>query len=1012
LPVYFDAIAGDAQRSEGAGTLDYTTNNWSTPTGARNYVIARLAVPTFGGGATGVAGNINVTANHSFNHLNFIPPFSGTYTLTGAQISTTKNLVLESTATNATIKNVIAGDLGITKKGTGKITLVGANTQTGQIDVNEGKLTLGIDGTTGTLVSTETINVAAGGEFEVATTSAGTPIINYNNPLIGSGNFILTGDNTLANAQKFYYTRAADSSTNFTGTWKANGSMLYNISNITQIGAGSKLEVNTRGNFSIHNIAAFNNPITINDNEGWYYLVSAVNFNLGAIRLEGTTTLNGDITINDNTAPISGDTSGKNSVFGSYAASNITINSKISGTGGISISRFNGYNGGVSTGVSYTFAGNVSNDFTGDSYLNGVGYLYSNVYASRTGGAVTFPTNVHLGNNTNGGVHLAMGATNQFGPGAVMSFENSTANQWTIFILFGFDQTLAGITAGTLDSSMAAIIENKLTAVPAASATLTLNGTGNYVYRAYIRDQNDSLHATKVNIVKSGAGTQTFANSLINYTGTTAVNEGELKLIDTSAYASPTTVANGGTLSVNNRTNGFASRGIRMGNSVVVNAGGVLNIDNTTGGIAGGWVTMSAANALTGAAGSTVNVNSGVLSRDGTTAAVINSSSDFNVGANGILSARGGTIGVGGLNGSGDTCSCWSGANVSYITMGNGNRNGYYTGRFRGNGGATDGTIDGGVLTIRKLGTGLQVITGDSTCSGTTVTFANGGILQVGDNTATGKICSGNITNDGTLEIKRTGVYALGASIMSGAGSFILSGTATVSSNAANTMTGPIEIKSGTLQLGAAGKYGTSGNLTIRSGATVEVGTSNGLNNAFNSGKNWLIEGTMNVTSTDAHTIGNITLNGGVMTGNWATTGASATYGSYFLTTGRTISVTENSTIQNVYMKGANASSTTFNISPTKVLTVSAIIKNGSADAWVTALVKDGAGEMFMSGNNTYTGGTTLKAGTLKAGDANAFGTGAITCDAACIPINCTINKNGYAVANVINNPGLCTILN
>jgi autotransporter-associated beta strand protein len=43
------------------------------------------------------------------------------------------------------------------------------------------------------------------------------------------------------------------------------------------------------------------------------------------------------------------------------------------------------------------------------------------------------------------------------------------------------------------------------------------------------------------------------------------------------------------------------------------------------------------------------------------------------------------------------------------------------------------------------------------------------------------------------------------------------------------------------------------------------------------------------------------------------------------------------------------------------------------------SLTKSGSGHLVMSGANTYTGGTTVSAGTLKAGSATAFGTGAIS---------------------------------
>lgn len=62
---------------------------------------------------------------------------------------------------------------------------------------------------------------------------------------------------------------------------------------------------------------------------------------------------------------------------------------------------------------------------------------------------------------------------------------------------------------------------------------------------------------------------------------------------------------------------------------------------------------------------------------------------------------------------------------------------------------------------------------------------------------------------------------------------------------------------------------------------------------------------------------------------------------------------------------------------------------------------KDGTGNMTLSGNNTYSGGTNIIAGSLTAAHINAFGTGTITINAGA-----TLNKNGYAITNTIINNG------
>lgn len=61
----------------------------------------------------------------------------------------------------------------------------------------------------------------------------------------------------------------------------------------------------------------------------------------------------------------------------------------------------------------------------------------------------------------------------------------------------------------------------------------------------------------------------------------------------------------------------------------------------------------------------------------------------------------------------------------------------------------------------------------------------------------------------------------------------------------------------------------------------------------------------------------------------------------------------------------------------------------------------NGAGSVVINGSNSYSGGTTLSAGTLRAGNANAFGGGAIT-----VANGATLDLNSLGVANAITNNG------
>jgi autotransporter-associated beta strand protein len=64
---------------------------------------------------------------------------------------------------------------------------------------------------------------------------------------------------------------------------------------------------------------------------------------------------------------------------------------------------------------------------------------------------------------------------------------------------------------------------------------------------------------------------------------------------------------------------------------------------------------------------------------------------------------------------------------------------------------------------------------------------------------------------------------------------------------------------------------------------------------------------------------------------------------------------------------------TTWSVATGRAATVSNVL------AGTTALTKSGAGQLLLASSNSYSGGTTLSAGTLTLGNANALGSGAIT---------------------------------
>ena len=130
-------------------------------------------------------------------------------------------------------------------------------------------------------------------------------------------------------------------------------------------------------------------------------------------------------------------------------------------------------------------------------------------------------------------------------------------------------------------------------------------------------------------------------------------------------------------------------------------------------------------------------------------------------------------------------------------------------------------------------------------------------------------------------------------------------------------------------------------------------------------------------------------------------------YLSFTNNSGRIVSSSNNGTLNLITGAIVDVSGNSHEITLPVVLE-SDITINGSGDLLIAGVIsgsynitKNDSGIVTLSGNNTYTGTTTINSGTVKANNLAAFGTGAIVVNAGG-----TLNKNGYALANSITNNG------
>ncbi|MDM0011850.1 autotransporter outer membrane beta-barrel domain-containing protein [Variovorax sp. J22P168] len=308
---------------------------------------------------------------------------------------------------------------------------------------------------------------------------------------------------------------------------------------------------------------------------------------------------------------------------------------------------------------------------------------------------------------------------------------------------------------------------------------------------------------------------------------------------------------------------------------------------------------------------------------------------------------------------------------------------------------------------VTQQGAGTTIFTADNTYAGSTTISA--GTLQLGAGGTTGGV-TGPILNNAALVIDRSNAITLAGPI-TGSGSVTQQGAGTTTFTADNSYGGGTTISAGTLQLGAGG---TTGSVTgpILNNAALVIDRSNALTLAAP------ITGSGSVTQQGAGTttftadnsyVGTTTIAAGVLQlGAGGTTGsvtgpilnnASLVIDrSNALTLAAPItgsgSVTQQGagtttfTADNTYAGGTTISAGTLQLGAggTSGAIVGDVLNNGTlridrsnalqldgAISGTGALVQAGSGSTVLTGANSYLGPTTVAAGALRAGAANAF---------------------------------------
>jgi len=979
--------AGGITKS-GAGTL--TLDGTNTFTGATTVSVGTLklgAVGAIGNGTNNTSG-ISVASGTAFD-LNGITPtaavglslngtgisnggaltngnasaatYSGLVTLGGASsiVASAGNIVLSNTGTitgptfgltvggnyNTTINSIIATTTGtLTKTGNGILTLTGNNTYSG-----------------GTLFGTA-VNTSTGVLRLAASGAIGTGTLTINNGNADTGTVELTGGITITNNVNFFGRSAATTAAiikNVSGnntlsgilTGSLNGghynftsdSGTLNITNlITTINTARQLNLLGAGNIVISgNVTDGTGSMSVfTQNQGGNYTLSGVNTYTQGTRIGGATDR---LNINSTTA------------LGATASTFTILGGTIDNTSGSAIT--------LANNNAQAWNGNFA--FTGTNDLNlGTGAVAMNANRTVTLSAGNLTVGGVISGSTFGLTKDGAGTLDLSGTGANTFNGTTTVNAGTLSLNKTGVNAIAGnltVAGGTtllsqssqiIDTSTVTISGGILDIGSARTDTVatfnmssgSLNGTGTITATTYGLSGGTvtgNLGTGTLNSSGAVALNGSAAATAVNVTAGTLTLGSANRLADTAAL----NISGGGTMAIAGfndtvgavtLTNGnITGSGTLTGSSYDVQNGTISAIlggaSATLTKSTSGNVTLSGANTYSG----TTTVSAGRLiingNQTGTGDVIINNTGSVKMSGNKVFATGvnvavnsggawyldGSSQTVGELTGAGTIDFTYTSTGTDTLTVGSGNASSQFDGVIQQSTART--------YALSKIGTGTLTLTGNNTYNGTTTITL--GTLRVGAASGTstsGSIsASSSITNNGTLIFRRTDTTSLDlAAGISGTGAVAYEGSgvsnqSSYTVNNASTYSGGTTISNARAAITNATGFGTN-LVTINSGGQVFVNGAINVANTFSIAGNGWTEG--------SNVLGALRLaSGSTVSGNITLTGNSRIAGS------------GSSTISGAISGGYN-------------------LELGAASA---------AGTVIFSGNNTYTGLTTISAGTL-----------------------------------------------
>jgi len=952
-----------------------------TKTGAGTLILS--GANTYTGGTTLSSGILNI--NNCLNLGTFTTGTTGTLTFNGGTLQfgasgitldalrsvviTASGGYVDTSLFDGTIAGTLRGGGGLTKVGTGALTLTGANTYTGATTINGGTLALSGSGSIG---SSATITVGGGAVFDVsntgftlaktlagngtvygATTLGGT----LSPGISGPGTITFSGSATLSAGGRYLWE---------VGTVSSDGGLQglagVNFDQMLVTGAGGTLTLNS-GSYNI-SISAPGAVANWNPHKSYQWIIATANSIAGTGTLSlntggftGNNTLGGgsftiasgggtlQLIFNGSTAPanaywaVAGSgawnavspnwsySAGGTPPTGMFAADDDAVfSATAAGTGSFNVTVDAGgivaNSISVNTGVTPTIdGGTITLGNGGTTSLTGIISVST---------AATFTSSIStasgVGLTKAGAGVLALNAANSFAGGATISAGT---------VAIGNNNAL---DTGTLTFSGAGTLRVGAATLALGNTTLTLNAAATVDTFANMLTISGVIGGSG-NLTKTGAGTLILSGPN-TYTGGTTINGGTL------ALSGDNRLNIAGTLSFSANS----TFDVRTSSQTLAN---VTVSDNFTGTVVGGGTLSLGANSL--AVGNT-SLGTSALDLSGLSTFV------FNNAAN--------TVTVGGLNNSGSS-------SAGVLTL------------------AANTTITAGSLNVQTVISGGTISFNTGTLNLGLNTVINADSINIGtSNRDNGTVQYGSSKTKPTLKIRgTTGLDTARANITigqhySGWGTAI---TAKIDLTS-NATGGTLDAKVGTLSVGnyTRGPNNETASFLMGAGTldatAITLGTmsdNNGENGTTLTSVFSVSGGTVKVqtltlgTHTDAYDslVSTFTLTSGAVLNAQTITAGAGTATRTFTWNDGTIAnydastdllISSGLTTLNLATAGLHA----FDVGSGRQGTVSQIMSGSGA------LTKTGSGTLTLTAANTYTGGTTINGGVLMADNATGSATG------------------------------------